>query len=997
MTLRPPIALLQVLLLCLLPLRPAAQSVIEHYRLFTVRDGLPSNEVYRLHEDNYGYLWVGTSHGLARFNGASFQNFTGFGSGLPITVCTELIQPNDSLLLAGTLSGIAVYNLKRNRFENERITDTVLALGSAYTVTCFARLPGKQLLVGAARWVAVLDEHLRVVRKKELGRPEGFFFRNAVFLDRDSTRLLAGPALLELDTRTLTYGTPAQFPRSLNSPYNTVLQALNRLGPDQYLYSFWSEGYSVYDAQKKVEKKFNITSAAGGDYNNLRDVYRDRRDSNLYWMGSGSGVVQLRLPELKHTLYTFQQRGEYNRELNYCTQVLQDNNGSTWVASRGGLVRIGRNVSAFEPLGTFRFFKEGTGKLIEYTGAVGDRQGRLWIGTYGEGLYEATAEGKYLRRFKEPNTALGHLVQNMRVFNDTLYAATFFKGLFYYDERAKNFRHPPFLPQKYKDTVSYLLHFDRWGRGWTSLNRELSVTDMRTRQFRVVQRRGDSSGIPRTPAHVADGPGRDMWFALGGWHGGLYRWDDRQQRFFNEPVVLSGITQKRLIIHQLVFDTVSQDLWIATYEHGLLRRDARSGRFVAYTQGLKSPAINALAMDAAGNLWAGTIYGLSVLVKGEHSFRTFTTDDGLPVNYIVSIAFPFQERKERLLVMMQDQLCWVNTAHLLAAQQPVKTYIEAVLVDNEPVLDRERFTFDHKHFRFRFSGVNLNNSEENRYAYLLEGHDKTWIMNSRSPFADYSGLKPGRYTFRVKTANGQGVWSEPAAYTFVITAPFWETGWFYTLAVLLLAGSIYALYGYQLSKAIALYHIRSRISKDLHDEVGSTLSSISLMNEMAVRSPEPRQLQRRIAESLASVQNAMSDIVWMVNPKNDELQNLQLRFGEVAAQLLEPKGISYTLDFPTDSGLRIPMEKRRDVFLIYKECLNNIVKYSGATEVGIEVRHGRKGVLLTVTDNGRGFDPDRPYSGNGLANMRARAVQLGGSIRWETGAGSGTKVSLWFA
>ncbi len=180
---------------------------------------------------------------------------------------------------------------------------------------------------------------------------------------------------------------------------------------------------------------------------------------------------------------------------------------------------------------------------------------------------------------------------------------------------------------------------------------------------------------------------------------------------------------------------------------------------------------------------------------------------------------------------------------------------------------------------------------------------------------------------------------------------------------------------------------RQRIARDLHDDLGSTLSSISILSEV-VRQPDIGEKARLALES-------MDDIIWSVNPRNDSMANVLQRMKAFAVEILEPQGIA--LHFEADdaaAALNLPMEQRKDFYLLFKEAVNNAAKYSGASDVWVTVRAGADAVMLEVRDNGRGFDPGQVYRGNGLWNMERRAERMGGKFELESRAGAGATIRL---
>ena len=194
-----------------------------------------------------------------------------------------------------------------------------------------------------------------------------------------------------------------------------------------------------------------------------------------------------------------------------------------------------------------------------------------------------------------------------------------------------------------------------------------------------------------------------------------------------------------------------------------------------------------------------------------------------------------------------------------------------------------------------------------------------------------------------------------------------------------------------------LQQIRNKIAADLHDDIGSTLNSISVFSEVAKNDPSKRdESLNMIGDSSRKVTDAMSDIVWTINPDNDSFEKMILRMRSLSYNLLRAKNIEFT--FRADehlNSLKLPMEKRKNFYLIFKEILNNLIKYSQATHASFSLaNHENKNITLTVWDNGVGFDTTKPYSGNGLNNMRNRAKEIGGKLIIESNTGAGTTIRL---
>ena len=224
---------------------------------------------------------------------------------------------------------------------------------------------------------------------------------------------------------------------------------------------------------------------------------------------------------------------------------------------------------------------------------------------------------------------------------------------------------------------------------------------------------------------------------------------------------------------------------------------------------------------------------------------------------------------------------------------------------------------------------------------MLENYDNEWRQSGSERTAYYFNVPPGNYIFRVKAANSNGVWAEKSI-KITISPPWWRTWWFYTLCMLTVAASVYILFRYRLSQKIKAFELRDTISRDLHDEVGSTLSSIGFLSSIALGDVDTNKEKAHntlnsINESAHKMLDAMNDIIWNIQPKNDSLDNIIIRMISFASELLEAKRIA--LHFNVEENvkqLRLGLTVRHDFLVIFKEAVNNLAKYSGASEATFE-------------------------------------------------------------
>jgi nitrate/nitrite-specific signal transduction histidine kinase len=268
-----------------------------------------------------------------------------------------------------------------------------------------------------------------------------------------------------------------------------------------------------------------------------------------------------------------------------------------------------------------------------------------------------------------------------------------------------------------------------------------------------------------------------------------------------------------------------------------------------------------------------------------------------------------------------------------------------------------QLVFNHSQntFSFSFAALNYTHPEKNKYAYKLEPFDKEWIYTDASQrVATYTNLSPGEYTFKVKGSNNDGVWNEtPTNLKITITPPFWQTAWFKGLLVAIAIAIAYVFYRYRVGQILLLQRIRNKIAADLHDDIGSTLNTIALYSDLAKKQSAQRdRALDMIGESARKIIDSMSDIVWMINPKNDSFDKIIFRMRSLTHDLLRTKKIDCQFKYDeTLNEISLPMGMRRNIYLIFKEALNNMIKYSNATRASVKMLHESKNVILLISDN----------------------------------------------
>lgn len=450
-------------------------------------------------------------------------------------------------------------------------------------------------------------------------------------------------------------------------------------------------------------------------------------------------------------------------------------------------------------------------------------------------------------------------------------------------------------------------------------------------------------------------------------------------------------------------------MWVGT-SRGLFRFDLTSLQYELINEqtGIPNQYIQSITSDKNGALWVATNQGIVTFDPNErpYHFINYTVQQGLGANEFRMGAVLHDSdgrlwfaHKKGVEIFHPDSVRLFGQAPRLALtglKIHDKPWEGHLAQGTEKALE---LSYLQNTLQFNLAALEYTNPQLNQFKVRLLGIDTAWTHLGTQNFITYPNLSHGHYTFQFTAANAEGLWQEtPYSLSIRITPPYWRTWWFYTLMALLFVGAVYGLFRYREIQRLKQEKLRLRIARDLHDEMGSTLSSISILSEAALHGLQADIDRTRfslIGERSRQVMEAMSDIVWSVNPKNDNMEKVLQRMKEFAVEILEAKDI--TLHFDTRQGLgklELPMEQRKDFYLLFKEAINNAAKYSQASDVWVTLNEEGGHLALHIRDNGCGFDIQQIKRGNGLWNMQQRAERMGARFDLQSGVGEGTSIKI---
>ncbi len=684
---------------------------------------------------------------------------------------------------------------------------------------------------------------------------------------------------------------------------------------------------------------------------------------------------------------------------NFVQTIYQDRSGNLWFGNPGGLdrfdTRTGRIIRVLpDKLNATEIYPANIARICE------DRFGTFWFGTYGGGLYKLVPSAIDPFMAVTDATETPARASRQKLGNNAM--------------RFVQYLHDPEDSTSIGGNFIYAIHEDQFGNFWLIANNSLNLMDRQTGRCIDVAR--DAETGPHFDGSIIYESRSGLLWAPS--HMGLARVDFRMEKSARFKIIppdhfLGQGTFYPWRPHEDRFGMI----WVGG-QYGLLKLDPSAQQFTAHyseKEGLAAILVKEIISDNDSNLWLLTGKGLSIFNENAppgKQFRNLDSKDGV-------INSPTANKG--LLKAKNGTIYWggSNGLHRFFPENlknnphvpPVvltefRVFNEVVKLDSA-ISAKKQITLSHDQnsFSFSFAALDFTRPLSNQYAYRLEGFDEDWIeagnpTGAARRYANYTYIPPGKYTFRVKGSNNDGVWNETgASVKIIITPPYWQTWWFRGLIALAVIGFLVWLYNYRVSKLLEIERTRLRIARDLHDEVGSSLSSIALMSELMQDEPglaekAKRELQQ-IGATALNVVETMGDLVWTINPKYDKLENLLLRMKEFAGEMLAPKQISYSFHGPEHDVFQpLNMNFRHHLLLIYKEILHNIIKHAQAKHVDIFITKTDGVLTLKLADDGKGFDPSAVKNGNGLKNVQARAAELEGKIDIASQNGQGTVVTL---
>ena len=996
-----------------------------YFDRITTDNGLSHNKVNCILQDNRGFIWIGTEDGLNRYDG---QYFTVFRN-----------APNDTTTISG--------NIITDLFEDESGVIWIATSDGGLTKYDYHLPPKKQFkqfkhiagdsttipvniinkIVEDRRgylWLATAGSYVLRFNKKteafEIPVREGT--RSVASLVIDERGILwagkIGGSFLKINTNTLEYEMDERYNALYAKLPHATITSLYRDDENNIWFGSWDNVLYRYNAKTKQEEVFQQDNTSFSFPNDEAEDFAQDKQGRLWIAGRHHGL----------TIYDRQQKKFFNYRYNPAQEgSIADNRVNCVYIDRRGMIWLGtsKGISVYNPLQQpfVQTFLPHQSKDVAIYDFYQNDNGDLWVGT---------SEGIFIQRGGSDSFELKKLFYK----GEQLAASKFFKdidgttylgtqlSLFVYNAEKNSVS---LLPNTSNDSVMkkiidsrvvsiirdtieghpvllvspyghYITYYDLIEKKWVS--RTDSVKQIITK-FNL------KDNLIRKFYRASDG---HIWLATAKY--GLGDWQQhslpRVNHLCNNPKEIETISNDNVYD---ILDDLKGNLWISTYGGGLNYFNTATQKFTHINT--SDNLLEGIQTDTYGNVWAvgnGTLHKYDPRAK---SYTTYNMPDleksGGVKGYI------FKDNQNNLYAAGINYFIKFNPLTVKDANNTPKVYFTDFKIFNtsySDLLEKNNIALRYfqNYFSIEFSAPSFTGSPV-QYSYMLQGVDKDWIDAGSRNYANYSNLPGGDYIFKVRATRKKGNWSnEITSININIIPPFWKKWWFYVLCTVIVASAIYLFYRYRINELLKRQAIRNKIAQDLHDNMGSTLSSISVYSQVAkiyhqeARQEQLQQTLEKIGQTSGEMINEMSDIVWAINPRNDHMSTIIQRMESYARPLLQAKNIHFNFTYdPQIPSLNLQMDKRKNFYLIFKEAVNNAFKYSNCKALNVDIHLHHHKIELIVRDDGNGFDMGKmqaaiakSLSGNGLKNMQMRAKEMKATLNIESEVNKGTKIFLAF-
>ena len=988
------------------------------FKNITIDQGLSQNSVVDVAQDSLGFMWFATQDGLNRYDGQNFKIFP--------EVFDDVTSPVYSRLGKLFIFGNELWFIsKGGKLKVMDLTSEYI-----YPVEKIG-LEGKDLPPVSAIhldehenvWIGTVSDGVYFWNRKEdvvnrISRNDEFPFSlagnevNSLYEDNAANIwVVTNNGLTKInDNKT------ENHLRGVNANVLTQDKAgrlwLGTFGKSLFIKDKASEEFRPFEVEGFPRDL--VVEAIHADSND--NIWIGTYGNGLFHINRKSGQISHLLPE---------RRNPFSLGFQDVLSIKEDKDGSLWIGTDGG------GVSYYNP--HFHSFKSVTDQevpqniSIEQIRAITtDGDGGVWIGTSGKGFTHFTPDFKkvktyHLKPYRPEISNYDRVVSLMADEQGDLWIGTHGNGLVVKDRKtAKN--KVWFFSEAEKKT-SRIPSNTIWALLKAEPNRVFAATRdsgllLIDKEQGVVRTYPESRELESSP-HKKNIRSlvrvNDSILALGSETGAIFLLNSNSGNFRQlAKEQMGNLLNNEYGIKSLYYS--NGFLWAGTAGKGITVTHIASGKtsLISSEDGIPNGMIYGILPQDDKNLWMSSNKGLfrigfeissnKVEIK---KIQSFTVGDGLQSNEFNTGAY-HRASDGTLFFGGINGLNYFDPEDLPGNRDPGSVVLTQALVENEPLEGDTLITYKKKlqlpysmnSVAFNYTVLDYLSPETMNYEYMLEGYDEHWIEAGHRQYTAYTNLPPGDYLFKVKPSKTIISNAEPAVLGISVATPFWLRWWFILLIFGLILGTIYAFYKYRINQLLEVQRVKNNISADLHDDIGSRLTSIQFLSALSRKKLWKREdtedCLEGIDEEVQASAEALNEIVWNIKMDDESLEDIVAKMRRYAGEAFDSTGINYSVDIKADfQGKKMGMQKRREIFLIFKELLNNVRKHSEAKSVDIEITIKEAMFYLSVADDGKGFDPELDTGRNGLKNLRERISKWNGQINLTSQFNSGTKVEIW--
>jgi signal transduction histidine kinase/ligand-binding sensor domain-containing protein len=1001
-----------------------AQEPSLYFEKITAQNGLSHNKVNCIIQDKRGFIWLGTDDGLNRYDGKTFSHFRHRlqdTSSISGNIITDLVEDSEGKIWIATADGgLSRYDYRLAPSQQFKQYKNVPGDAGSIPVNTINTLLDDREFV----WLGTSGRTvLRFNKKTERFEDVTKSAKTVLDLAFDKDGLIwvgrQGGGLMKINPLTFVITEDERYHDLYAKLPHVTVTALYKDKSANIWYGSWDKFLYRHNAVTYKEEVFPTS----GDYNFQNDEILSFAEDGLgrVWMGGKEKGLHV-FDKRTNRFYNFKHEPSREGTIadNRINCIFADKQGRIWLGTNRGICINQPDKQQFVQ----QFLKPKNVTPLTIYDFYEDESGAAWLGT-SDGIFIQQKDGT--------------LTQRKLSFNrKPLQVSYFFKdgNDFYLGTNYSVFKYNPaanavsLLPNTEKDGVMnniinsrvvsivkdnidgrpvlltspyghFLAYYDLQQQKWISRLDSMNIVEKFNLKDNLIRR------FYKTKAGA-------VWMATA--KEGLALWMHNslpKASFYNH-----NPKQQTSIANNNVFDMAEDDkgnLWVSTYGGGLHYFNVQTKEFtpIAATNNL----IEGIQVDHHQNVW---MISNGELHKYDPARKTYTSYDLPDIEKTGGIKGKiFKDNKGKLYVAGTNFFISFHPDSISATSTEPKVYLTDFQIFNQSfsnllLQDKITLKYNQNYFAFEFAAPDFSSGNKVRYSYLLQGFDKDWIDAGERNYVSYSNLEGGDYTFKVRVTNTPGSWSkEVASMQMTIIPPYWKTAWFYIFCALFLALAVYAIYRYRINELVKRQTIRNKIAQDLHDNVGSTLSSISVYSQVARIYHQQNKKEdldttlEKISGASSEMISELNDTVWAINPRNDNMQVILQRMDSLARPLLASQGIQFHFKHDKSiESINLAMEKRKNFYLVFKEAVNNVLKYSGAKNLSINIRQKGKHIQMEIKDDGKGFDLSKTSEGykssdvfgggNGLKNMQARAKEMNGKLSVQSKPGAGTVVSLIF-